>query len=109
MSIIEKLRTMRAFLSGGDSTLTIRPPAIHVGRAARRRTRYGSRSRTPGPRGKAPTPGSSPMFIAIARGKGGLGRRYHQCATRDQALAHHPYMIEHVNAWGQVTRRERLS
>ncbi len=51
-------------------------------------------------------PHSSPMVIAICRAPDG-GRRYHQCATRDQAIAHGPYLIEHVNGWGQVTRRER--
>ena len=52
-------------------------------------------------------PHSTPTVIAICRSRN--GRKYYQCATRDQAIAHAPYLIEHVNGWGQVTRRERLA
>jgi hypothetical protein len=48
-----------------------------------------------------------PKFIAVVRTASG-GRKYHQCHTRDQAMAHKPYLIEHVNGFGQVTHRERL-
>jgi hypothetical protein len=48
-----------------------------------------------------------PKFIAVVRTSSG-GRKYHQCHTRDQAMAHKPYLIEHVNGFGQVTHRERL-
>jgi hypothetical protein len=71
------------------------------------RPRHGRRNR----RRTSPRSGANaaPMFIAISRAEDGRGRRYHQCHTRDQALGHHPYIIEHVNGWGQVTRRERLA
>jgi hypothetical protein len=51
-------------------------------------------------------PPGQPVFIAVVRDNG--RRRYHHCHTRSQALAHQPYLIEHVNAYGQVTKRERL-
>ena len=54
-------------------------------------------------------PHSSPFVVAVCRRADGTGRVYHRCRTRDQAAAHKPYLIEHVNGWGQVTRRERLS
>ena len=53
-------------------------------------------------------PHGMPTFVAICRPKDRPGRRYFTCVTRDQALEHKPYMIEHVNGWGQVTRRERF-
>ncbi len=54
----------------------------------------------------AKRPHAQPSFVAIVRGPD--GRKYHQCHTREQALAHKPICIEHVNGFGQVTRRERL-
>jgi hypothetical protein len=54
-------------------------------------------------------PHATPMVIAICRAPDGSGRRYHQCITRDQAMKHGPYLIEHVNGWGQVTKRERFA
>lgn len=53
-------------------------------------------------------PHSQPHFVAVLRGDGGR-RAYHRCNTREQALQHRPYLVEHVNGFGQVTRRERLS
>lgn len=50
-------------------------------------------------------PHAFPQYLAIARDGQGR-RRYHYCNTRDQALTHHPYRIEHLNGHGQVTRRE---
>lgn len=52
------------------------------------------------------TPHSEPHFVAVVREDG--RRKYHRCNTRTQALQHKPYLIEHVNGYGQVVRRERL-
>jgi len=81
--------------------------AITVGRSERRRAIFGRKPHdSRGRHGAHAKPHGSPLFIAISRTPS--GRRYHQCATRDQALNHKPYVIEHVNGWGQVTRRERF-
>lgn len=52
------------------------------------------------------TPGL-PHVVAITRAEAGK-RHYIKCHTREQALLHSPYIIEHVNSWGQVTLRERI-
>jgi hypothetical protein len=62
----------------------------------KRAKRLGSRS-----------PHQQPGFIAIARTAEGK-RKYFQCRTYEQALAHKPYLVEHVNGFGQVTRRDRV-
>jgi transposase len=73
-----------------------------------RSTRYGQRSRTPGRQRPAKLHAPA-TIIAICRRADGAGRRYFTCRTREQALQHGPYLIEHVNGWGQVTRRERFT
>lgn len=93
-------------LAAAAKMATINFPYRQVPGHRYRERRGGRRSRAKEARTGAH---AAPMFIAISRRKDGLGRRYHQCTTRDQALAHHPYMIEHVNGWGQVTKRERFS
>jgi hypothetical protein len=50
-------------------------------------------------------PHATPKVIAICNVDG--KRKYQHCRTRDQALAFHPTIIEHVNGFGQVTLRER--
>lgn len=70
------------------------------------RARMGSRKKA---KARAGTPHSLPTFVAICRRADGTGRRYFTCRTHDQALQHGPYLIEHVNGWGQVTRRERFT
>lgn len=47
-----------------------------------------------------------PRFIAVVRTV--EGKLYHGCMTRAQALQHKPYLIEHVNGFGQVTHRENF-
>ena len=52
-------------------------------------------------------PHSQPQFMAISRTASG-GRKYYLCFTRDQALQHKPYLVEHLNGFGQATHKERL-
>lgn len=78
-------------------------------RGMKRRARHGRRTRTRGRRRDHTTPHGSPFYIAICRRPDDTGRKYHACATRDQALRHKPYIVERVNAWGQVSRRERFA
>lgn len=78
-----------------------------MSRRMRHAIRNGERSPSPGRQGPGSSHGS-PSFAAICRREDGTGRRYFTCRTRDQALLHRPYLLEHVNGWGQVTRRERF-
>ncbi len=101
--------TLFAVLAGAFATsLSPAKADKHVSEPYENRGMFRARGftrRSPRPTG----PHSAPMVTAICRRPDGTGRRYFQCRTREQAIAHHPYLIEYVNGWGQVTRRERLS
>ena len=81
----------------------------HVQRDHDNRRAHRARVGNPSKRPSRREPHSAPSFVAICRRADGTGRRYFTCRTHDQALQHGPYLIEHVNGWGQVTRRERFT